>query len=78
MIGAGNSLGGDELVGKRSETALHPVADDRAANFPGDREADPNGRVSVVAPTNEENEAWCSDPLARVRGKEIAALAKNA
>ncbi len=77
MVGAGDSARWNELSGKRPEAALHAVAHDRSADFLGDREADANGGVAVVAAMHEEDEARSSDSFAAIGGEEIGALAEN-
>ena len=77
MIGAGAGVIGKDVADERAEATLHAVADDRIANFLGDRVADPDGRVVVAAGADEEDEAGHGRALAAIGGKEVGALAKG-
>jgi hypothetical protein len=74
MVGAGLAAGRHDLAGERSETPLHAVADDRAADFLGNGEADAHCRLGVRAVADEEHEPWGGRPLAGVGGDEVGAL----
>ncbi len=77
MVGPDKALCRHDLTRKRAEPPLHPVADDRAADFLGDREADADGRVRVLAITDEQDETGRGSALAAVGGNEVGALAKG-
>jgi hypothetical protein len=74
MIGASNALIGQDFACKSAEAALHPVADDRAANLLRDGETDPHPRILVLAVQNEQDEAWRGGAQAAVRSEEVSAF----
>ena len=67
----------NDLASEFAEAALHAIANDCAANLLADGEADPLGRIAVLAVTNEKDKARCRRAPTGVRGKEIRALAKD-
>jgi hypothetical protein len=74
MIGARKTVGGQDLASEGAETALHPIANDRATNLLGDGETDPNPRILVLAVQNEQDETGRGGAQAAIRGKEVSAL----
>jgi len=74
MIGAGNALFRKDFAGERAKTPLHAVADNRAADFLGDREADSDCGVIVLAVANEEDETGRGCSLAPIGSKKVRTL----
>ena len=77
MIRSWDAFAGHDLAGKRAEAALHPIADDCAADLLGDGEADAHRWVRILAVADEEQEAGRGEARAAVRGDEIGALLKR-
>lgn len=77
MVGAGNAAHRQNLARKGAETPLHAVADYRIADFFGDGEAYPPGRVAVIAIADEQDKAGRGRAPSGVRSEEIRPLAKN-
>ena len=74
VIRAGKTHRGNELAGERPEAALHPVANDRAADLFGDGESDPHRAIAVLAIPDQQDEAGRGRAPAAVRGEEVGAL----
>jgi hypothetical protein len=77
MIGADEAVGGNQFAGECPESALHPVADDRAANLLGDCEADSLQRIAILAVANEEHESGHRRAPSGVRSEEIRPLSNG-
>ena len=56
MISAADPKFREYFAGKRTKAPLHPIADNRIADFFGDCDAKPHSRVSIGAITNKQNE----------------------
>ena len=78
MVGAGEPLFGNDFASDRAEAPLHPVADDRAADFPGDRETDAHRRVRVLPIANEQDEAGGRRAQPAIGGEEVRATFNRA
>jgi hypothetical protein len=74
MVGAGLAAGRHDLAGERSETPLHAVAHDRAADLLGHGKADAHRRIGVRAVADEQHEPRGGCSLAGVGGDEVGAL----
>jgi len=74
MIRAGYSLGWKDFARERAEAALHPVADDRTADFLGDREADAHRWIRIFPIADQQDEAWGGRTQAAIGGNEIRAF----
>ena len=77
MVGTGDSPFGQDFAGKRSEPALHAVADHRIADLPGDRKADALGRIAIGAVADQQDESGRGRAPTGVRSKKIRAFAEN-
>jgi hypothetical protein len=77
MVGAGETLCGKNLAGKRAEAALHAVADDGVADLLGHGEADALRRVGIGAITDEQDESGRGRALSSVRGEEVCAFGER-
>ena len=77
MIRPSDSLRRDNLSGEGAKSPLHPVADDRAADFPGDGEANAHAQIRILAVADEQDEAGCRCAQLVVRGEEVAALLED-
>jgi hypothetical protein len=77
VIGAGYAFGGDELAGKGSQAALHTVADDRAADLLGYREADAHLWIAIAAIADQKHETGSGSAPAAVRGQKVGAFTKD-
>ena len=77
MIGAGNAPFRKDFAGERAKTPLHAVADNRAADFLGDRKADSDCGVIVLAVANEEDETGRGCSLAAIGSEEIGPLLED-
>ena len=77
MVGAGDALHRQEFAGERAQSALHPVADHRSADFPGDGETDADRRIAIGAVADQQNEVGGRRPPARIGGEEIGAFANG-
>src|SRR5262249_2935449 len=73
MIGAGDSLAWQQFARQCPEPPLHAVADDGAADLPGDGDAEPHLRLAVLAIADEEDEAGHRRSSSLVRRQEIRA-----
>ena len=73
MVRAGQAECREKLASERSETTLHPVANDRIADLARDREADSKRRVPVTAWADEQNEAGHRSTPTRIGEEEIGA-----
>jgi hypothetical protein len=74
MIGAGDPAHRQHLTGEGPETALHAVADDRAADLLRHRDPEAHPRVAVGAIANEQNEAGRRGAAAAIGRQEIGAF----
>ena len=77
MIRTGDAAGWQHCSGEFAKTALHPVSHDGAANFLGNRIADPNRRIAIVARLHQQHEAGRRNALARIGAQEICALTQR-
>jgi hypothetical protein len=77
MVGPGKAPGGQKLSGERAQAALHAVANDRAADLPGDGETDALGGVAVGAVADEQDEAGSRGAPPAVGGEEVGAFAER-
>src|SRR3546814_15418127 len=75
MVGAGEALLRQYLPRESPEAALHAVADDGAADLLGDRDAEPHGRIAVLALADQQDEAGHRRAPAAIRREEIRAAA---
>ena len=73
MIGAGDSGFGKDDPGELAESSPHPVSDHRVADLLRDGEAEAQGRVAIVARTDEQDETGRGRAPAAVRGQEVRA-----
>jgi hypothetical protein len=71
MVCPSDSCLRQKLPGKFPKTALHPVADDRAANFFGDGIAHANLRGGILPIADKQNEAAKGSPFSRIGGQKI-------
>ena len=78
IIGVVSRNGRENLTGKRAKAALHAVAHDRAADLLRDGDADADGRVTVLAWTDQQDKAGHGCPLAGIRREEIRAAGQRA
>ena len=67
----------DDLPRKFAEAALHPVANDRAADLLADGVADSLDRIAVRAIADEENETRRRRAPSGVRGEKVRAFPKG-
>jgi len=74
VIGAGEPLYWNKLTGKLTKAPLHSVADNRAADFPGDGETDAHGRILVLAIADEQDETGSGGAPPAVGGQEVRAF----
>jgi hypothetical protein len=75
MVGAAEAFRRDHFAGEGAQAALHPVADDRAADLLGDRDAIADRAFGRGVGNDEQDEAGPGDPQAAVGVQKIAALA---
>jgi hypothetical protein len=75
MIGAAEAMDRQRFAHERAKAALHPVADDRAADLLGNRDAIADRAFGRGAGNDEQDEAGPGDPQAAVGVQKIAALA---
>ena len=78
MVEAGMAALGKDVAGKGPQAPLHPVAEDRIADFPGDGEAGANLDVVIAAIADEQHEAGGCRAPSRVGGEEVGAFADRA
>ena len=57
MVGAGNAMIRQQFARQNAKTALHPVADDSAANLLRDRDAIAHRRIAVTALAHQQDKA---------------------
>ena len=74
MIGTVISLRRNDFASQGAKAALHSVADNRAPDFLGHREADPLDRLTILPITDEEDESGRRRTPAGVRSKKIRAF----
>src|SRR5436190_23570857 len=67
MVGTGKALGWHDLPRKRTEAALHAVADDGAADLPGHGKADAHRWIGILAVADQEDETGCRRALPAIR-----------
>jgi hypothetical protein len=75
MISAFNPVRWQHFARKYPKAPLHPVTDNRVANFFGNRNTKPHRRVSIGTITNEQNKSAVRCTFGRIGGKEILACA---
>ena len=68
---------GDEVASERAKAALHAVADDCAADFLGDGEADALLRIAVLAVADQKDETGGRRAPSGVRCQEVRAFPEN-
>ena len=75
-IGTGDSGLGENDPGKLAEASPHTVADYRVTDLLRDGQAEAQGRVTIVAWTDEQDETGRGRTPAAVRGQEVRAAGK--
>lgn len=71
MVCPGDSGLGQKLPRKFPKATLHPVSDDRIANFFGDGVPNPHFRGGILPITDKQNEAAKGSPFSRIGGQKI-------
>ncbi len=77
MVGARHPALGQQLPRKRAQAPLHAVANDGAADLPGDGIADPDGGIAVRPVADQQDEAGHGRAPAAIRGQEVGAAAEG-
>jgi len=67
----------NDFAGELTEAALHPVADDRAADLLADGESDALGGIAVLAIADEQDKARRRRAPTGVRSEEVRAFPKD-
>jgi hypothetical protein len=73
MIGSRDPGDRQDFAGKRTETALHPVPDDSAANLLRDRDPKPDRRIRIAAIADQQHETRHWRAAAIIGRQEIRA-----
>ena len=77
MIRPGHAKRWQQFARQNAKAALHPVADDSAANLFRDRDAVPHRRIAVAAFAHQQDKARHGRTPSAIRRQKIGALAHD-
>lgn len=76
MIRARDTVFGKQITSQGPKPSLHAIADNRAADFPGNRNADTHGWIAIVPRTDQKNKSGHRNALPGVCRQEITPFRK--